>query len=161
MKMVKLQRKVPAFTIVEVTIAMLIAGIVIAITYTAYRVVSGTYLDYTKKQDRVAVLSVVDKLLKKDFLDASQITRSVNGLQLNSVNGTVAYEFAAAYVLRRQLSLPADTFKIPVKISSFAFEHQEAAEGTTVDQLDLQTSLEGEEISLLYTKKYSAQNLFN
>jgi len=148
-----LLKKVPAFTLMEVTIAMLIAGIAIAITYTAYRIVSGTYLDYTRKQDRVAVFSVADRLLKKDFSRASHISRSANGLLLESGTGNISYEFAALYILRKQGTLPADTLKLPVKTTVFSFEHHESLEDDPVDQLDLQTQVEGEVISLLYKKK--------
>ena len=155
------KKKVPAFTLMEVTISMLIAGIAIAITYTAYRIVSGTYLDYTRKQDRVAAYSLADKLLKKDIAAATHITRTANGLQLESGGGVISNEFASAYLLRKQYALPADTFKIPVKTTVFTFENQAAEEGALVDQLELQTSLEGEGISLIYKKIYSAQDLFN
>jgi Tfp pilus assembly protein PilE len=155
-----IKKKVPAFTLMEVTISMLIAAIAIAITYTAYRIVNGTYINYTRKQDRIAAFTVADKLLKKDFLQADQIIRSADGLDLRSENGFVRYQFKEEYILREQSALQTDTFKLPVKSVLFSFENQAIAEGDTVDQLSLETLVENENVPLIYHKIYSAQNLF-
>lgn len=155
-----IKKKLPAFTIMEVTISMLIAAIAIGITYTAYRIVSGTYIDYTRKQDRVAAFTVADKLLKKDFMMADHITRTPDGLDMEAENSLIKYQFTESYILRTQSALQTDTLKIPVKSGSFSFEDQVAEEGATVDQLTFETQLEGQDIPLAYKKLYSAQNLF-
>lgn len=155
-----IRKKVPAFTIMEVTISMLIAAIAIGITYTAYRIVSGTYSDYTKKQDRVAAFTVADKLLKKDFMMADHIIKTADGLDIESENGLIRYQFTEGYILRTQSALHTDTLKIPVKSGNFSFEDQVADEGAVVDQLNFETQLEGQDIPLVYKKIYSSQNLF-
>jgi type II secretory pathway component PulJ len=155
-----IKKKVPAFTLMEVTIAMLIAAIAIAITYTAYRIISGTYLNYAKKQDRIAAFTVADKLLKRDFLTADHILRTAEGLDFQSGQGVIKYQFKDTCVLREQYALQTDTFKLQVKTIRFTFENETAAEGAEVDRLDYHTRLEGQPISLLYQKTYSAQNLF-
>ena len=156
----KSKHKVPAFTLMEVTIAMLIAAIAIAVTYTAYRIVSGTYINYTKKQDHVATFSLADQLMKKDFLQADQILRTQDGLDMLSPGALISYQFKDSLMLREQHSLETDTFKLQVKAPRFSFENQDVAEGAAVDQFDFQTLLEGEVIPLSYKKTYSAQSLF-
>lgn len=156
-----IKKKVPAFTLMEVTIAMLIAAIAIGITYAAYHIVSGTYINYTRKQDRVATFTVVDQLLKKDFLLADQIIRSADGINIQDQQGTISYQFKDTYILRYQYALQTDTFKLQVKSPGFSFENNLAEEESPVDQLSFDTQLEGETIPLVYQKIYSAQTLFH
>jgi len=153
--------KVPAFTLMEVTISMLIAAIAIGVTYTAYHIVSVTYQNYIKKQDQVAVYILADHLLKQDFGQARQITRTADGLILGLAGGQVRYEFNADYILRDQFSLRTDTFKLPAKQILISFEGQQSGAGAQVDRLELQTAVQGEDLALVYQKIYSSQDLFN
>lgn len=155
-----MNKKLPAFTLMEITIAMLIAAIAIAITFTTYRIVSGAYFNFTKKQEMVATLTTMDKLLKKDFLNAKSIVKTADGVFLEVNKGIVTYSFKDSYVLRDQFSLRIDTFKLQVNELNFSFEKDIVEEGKEVDQLNFKTQLEGDFIPLQYQKTYSAQDLF-
>lgn len=152
--------RVSAFTIMEVTVSMLITAIAVAITFTASHIISVTYDGYSKKQDRVATFSVLDKLLKKDFLLPWRIVKSSDGLQVETASGLISYEFKEGYILRNQLAMQTDTFKVNAKAVEFFFEKQAVEEGGSVDQLSLEMQLDGESLSLIYKKTYSAQDLF-
>lgn len=155
-----MNKKLPAFTLMEVTIAMLIAAIAIAITFTTYRIVGGAYFNFSKKQEMVATLTTIDKLLKKDFLNAKSIVKTADGVFLEVNKGIVTYSFKDSYVLRDQFSLRIDTFKLQVNELNFSFEKDIVEEGKEVDQLNFKTQLEGDFIPLQYQKTYSAQDLF-
>lgn len=144
----------------EVTISMLIAAIAIAITYTAYHIVSTTYIGYTKKQDRVAAFAVADQLLRKDFFMADHIIKTADGLEFQSPQGNTKYRFLDTCILRNQYNLQTDTFRLKISTVNFSFENEAAIEGAHVDQLNYSSILEGEPVSLRYHKTYSAQNLF-
>lgn len=156
----KINKKLPAFTLMEVTIAMLIAGVAIAISFTAYRIVSGAYLTYTKKQERVAVFITADKLMKKDFLNAKRIIRTEAGLSMELQDGTITYELKNDYLLRGQYHLSTDTFKMTLKDINCAFEGVVAPVGTPVDECGFKAAVDAQEIPVHYQKKYSAQDLF-
>jgi hypothetical protein len=158
-KQILLTKKIPAFTLMEVTVSMLIAAIAIAITYTAAHIVTVTYGDYQKKQDHVAEFALLDKLLKQDFSRPGKIVKSGNGLRVETVNGTILYEFTEGHIVRAQYALSTDTFKLDPKTIRFSFEKEDTVEGQNIDQLELQTVLEKEEINLIYKKTYSAQDL--
>ena len=155
-----LNKKLPAFTLMEVTIAMLIAAIAIAITFTAYRIVSGSYFNFTRKQDRVAIFITADKLLKQDFLKAKKIVKVPDGLTMEMEEGIVNYNFNNAYLLRDQFSLRTDTFKLKIDKLNFLFENEAAEEGSMVDQCSFETEIDKQAISLYYQKTYSAKDLF-
>jgi len=156
----KINKKLPAFTLMEVTIAMLIAAIAIAITFTTYRIVSGAYFNFSKKQEMVATLTTMDKLLKQDFINAKSIVKTEDGVFLEVNKGIITYSFKDNYVLRDQFSLRIDTFKLQVNELVFSFENNVVEEGEEVDLLNFKTQLEGDLIPLQYPKTYSAQDLF-
>lgn len=155
-----LNKKIPAFTLMEVTIAMLIAAIAIGITFTAYRIVSGSYLDFTKKQTRISTFINADRLLKQDFQRAKRIFRSADGITMEMTTGVIRYEFNNEYVLRDQFSLRTDTFKMKVNKLSFLFENEANEADQLVDQCSFETETDGQRILLYYQKLYSAQDLF-
>ena len=56
----KVNNKLQAFTIMEVTIAMLLSAIVIGITYTVFSIVSRSYRSYTNKHEEMNRLLLLD-----------------------------------------------------------------------------------------------------
>lgn len=156
----KLNRKIAAFTLMEVTIAMLIAGIAIAITFTTYRIVSGSYVGFSKKQDELAGFVRLDKLLKQDFLAARDIVKSPEGLVMQMESGLIRYQVDPAFILRDQFSLRTDTFKLAINSPGFFFEHNVVEDGETIDQFCFETVVQGQLVPLHYLKLYSAQDLF-
>ncbi len=152
--------KIPAFTLMEVTIAMLIAGIAIAITFTTYRIVSGSYIGFSKKQNELAEFTRLDKLLKKDFMNARSIVKSPGGLMVAFEQGVISYQIDKDFVLRNQFSIRTDTFSLKMDKTSFLFEKDEVADGQAIDQFGFEAVVQGQVIPLSYRKIYSAQNLF-
>lgn len=155
-----LSKKLPGFTLMEVTIAMLMAAITIAITFTAYRIVSGSYFNFNKKQEKVATLTTIDKLLKQDFIKARTIIKTSDGIFFEVNDGIITYSFKDSYILRDQFSLGIDTFKLQVNDLNCSFENEVAEEGREVDMLSFKTQLDGDLIPMQYQKIYSAQDLF-
>jgi type II secretory pathway component PulJ len=157
----KINHKFSAFTIMEVTVSMLIAAIAIAITYTAYSIISRSYRSYDQKNKKIAELIRADKLLKQDFMLADKISRTGQGIILESEQGVIRYEFTDSCILRDQYSLRVDTF--PLKANQYVplFENLESDIGERLDHLNLQTTWEGQRINFSYSKVYSAEDLMN
>lgn len=156
-----LKKKVRAFTLIEVTISMLIAAIVIVTTYTAYQIISQNYLNYVKKQNLIASFTIMDKLLRDDFLKANPIVKTDSGLEFHMDNGKVQYQFNDSLIIRNQYNLRLDTFNIVLHTINFTFENEESGVGRRIDLLSYLVTLDNETIPMSYRKMYSAQNLFN
>lgn len=158
----RINKKAPAFTLMEVTVAMLIAAIAIAITFTAFKIVNGSYLDFNIKQNKLSHFITADRLLKKDFNLAQQILRSEegSGLVFKTQKGIVEYRFEDQYFTRNQFSLQTDTFKMKMDAFNCRFEGENAQQGQLIDQLSFQLEIGGFSIPLHYQKLYSAQDLF-
>lgn len=153
-------KKVPAFTLIEVTIAMLIAAIAISITYTAYGIISGLYSRYTLSQQKISNLVLADKLLKQDFLSAKSAERLDDGLVLNFEDGVIAYTVEPHILIRNQFTLRIDTFKLELNDIDYSFEGQSVVTGDKVDRLTFSVAADGGAIPFTYSKLYSANDLF-
>jgi hypothetical protein len=155
-----INRKVACFTLVEVTIAMLLASIAISITYTAYSIVAKLYFNYTVKQKKISDLTLINKLLSIDFMAAEKIFRTPEGFQLDSRQGNVRYIVTNDFIVRDQFSLRTDTFIISIPRKDYYFEKQEVESTGIIDEVHISVGILGYVIPLKYFKQYSSQDLF-
>ena len=155
--------RVKAFTIMEVVISMLLAAIVIAITYTVYTIVVKSYGSYNIKHGNMAALVRLDELLRKDFEKAQTINKTETGLSCTNGEREVIYEFATEGIVRT--SGITDTFKVQIQTANFFFEQvpfsdaPSGGEESRIDELKLELLFGEKTISNSYTKHYSSANL--
>ena len=148
----------------EITITMLLAAIVISITYTAYTIINGSYLVFTRKNDEMAQVVQLDRLLKKDFYQAASISRNNQKILFRTDSADISYEFGPGQVIRTQGI--TDTFKIQTEVMSTSFENQPLPDLPATDQPGLLDDmawtiiLQNEKIPYHYHKQYSSVNLF-
>jgi Tfp pilus assembly protein PilE len=164
--MKKIKHRLPAFTIMELTVAMLISAIVIAITYTAFSMVSGSYVSYTAKHNEMAVLIRLDELLKKDFIKADDIYQEQDGVRFLLKQQPISYRFEPGEVIR--ISTVTDTFKVATDALILSFERQPLSSETStdqelnrVDELAFSIVYQKEKFPYHYLKQYSSKNLIN
>jgi prepilin-type N-terminal cleavage/methylation domain-containing protein len=155
-----MNRKVAAFTLIELTIAMLIASIAISITYTAYTIVIKLYTNYTVRQEKASAVTLLNKLLSVDFIAAEQVLRTEDGFQIICRNGKIRYTVTEDFVVRDQFSLRTDTFNMSVSNGGYYFEKTEVDFEKTIDEVHFSIALAGYVVPLRYYKQYSSQNLF-
>ena len=159
------RRSIKAFTIIEVTIAMLISAIVIGITYAVFSIINQSYNSFNKKNEHMAVVLQLDKLLRRDFEHAELIIKDTSGIVFHGSDKTVRYKFDTAYVVR--IGLITDTFKVKTDTVNTLFESKTinetgaSEEQNRLDQLDLFLVLQNEKITYHYHKIYSSANLIN
>ncbi|WP_299352886.1 hypothetical protein [Mucilaginibacter sp.] len=157
------KHRISAFTIMEVTVAMLIASIAIGITYTVYTIVSRSYAIYKVKNNNMAVLIRLDELLKNDFEHAAIISKTQNGLVFKSPDKLVIYEIEPDFIIRT--SGITDTFKVKAPEINTAFENTPITEinaeeeQNRIDELQLIILFDTKKIPYHYYKLYSSVNL--
>jgi Tfp pilus assembly protein PilE len=160
-----INKKVSAFTILEVTIAMLIAALLIGITYTAYSIIVKSYSSFNRKNQDMAVLVRLDEWLKKDFDHADTVLKDTAGIMLCSADRRVKYQFDPDFIVRTEIR--ADTFKIKTENIITSFEGQPVTEFAAgeeqnrLDDLSLVILFRDEKIPYHYHKQYSSANLIN
>ena len=156
----QLKQKVRAFTIMEVTVTMLIAAIVIMIVYTAYRIIGRSYADYDRKNKLISELVLADKILKKDFNQALDIVQTLHGILILMPEGQVDYAFDENYIIRSQNELRIDTFKLRDNKVLLAYKNRETRDDQSIDNLLISCKFDNQDINLNYHKTYSAEQLF-
>jgi len=160
----KIQR-VAAFTLMEVTIAMLISALVISMTYTIYIIVAHSFTAFNQKNNTIAMETRLDELLRKDFDHADRIEKTANGVALSNKNQTVTYTILPDAIVRT--ASITDTFKVTVLTSAITFENQTinsttpAAEATRADDLEMAFATANDTLTGHYHKTYSSENLIN
>lgn len=158
-------KRIPAFTIIEVTIAMLLSALVIGIAYTVFSIVTRSYHSYQEKHQAMAAVLRLDELLQKDFLRAEIILKDTDGIAFKKENQVIKYHFDKGYVLRTGTTI--DTLKVQADSITTSFENgrigsvNNVPEQNRLDQLDMIVMLQKEKIPYYYHKVYSSVNLIN
>jgi len=159
---------IKAFTILEMTIAMLIAAIVIGITYACYGIVNKSYLSFKHKNEGIAILNLLDRLIRRDFDNADFVKRNPNGITIRQGDKPViSYRFEAGYIIRNADII--DTFKVENSKVQVFFERQLKVnddqtsdsnyENERIDELRFDVSFQNETMTFHYNKQYSSENL--
>jgi len=158
-----MNKRVKAFTIMEISVVMLISAIVIGIAYTAFNIINQSYRSFQHKNEDVAVLIRLDELLRKDFLRANSISKTTNGIFVKTGNDSVTYEFEPDFTVRTSTII--DTFKLNVQDIFTNFEASPltainpVTEQNRIDELDFSILFGNEKIPYYYHKQYSSTNL--
>lgn len=159
------KNRVSAFTIIEITITMLISAILIGITYTSYSIIARSYSSFNTKNENLAVVLRLNKLLQKDFDRCEMVLKDSTGLSITFPDHKVKYKFEPDYTVR--IGSMADTFKVRSDSVSMQFENSITSdlgandEQNRLDELRLVFTLQKEKIPYHYYKVYSSVNLFN
>ncbi len=159
-----MRAKVKAFTIIEITISMLIAALVIGIAYTAYTIVNKSYLSYNNKHEEMAVLLRINELMTKDFDHADIIEKSDSGLTIIRGSNMINYVFTPDYIVHTAGIV--DTFKVKTQEISTLFENQPITntgmdeEQNRVDELNITIVYQNKMFPYHFFKHYSSADLF-
>lgn len=160
----KLNHKIQAFTIMELTIAMLISAIVIGMMYSAYAIINHSYQSFIDRNGGTATLSLLDQRLNRDISKAESISRYSHTIILKNSHDTVSYQFLPDRVIRKKAL--ADTFKVTSENFNTSFESSpveaDPSQGKEerIDDLQVTLVLDGQKIPYHYHKIYSSVNLF-
>jgi hypothetical protein len=149
----------------EITVAMLIAAIVIAITYTCYTIIYKSYLSFKTRQHELVEISQLTQLIGKDMERGDVVLQRADGLMIKNDTSTITYSIQPDYVLR--ITNIADTFKIKTEALTKYFEGLPLAdqantdEQNRIDELSFTILLDNDKFPYYYYKQYSSQNLIN
>ncbi|MBB2145789.1 hypothetical protein GM921_09845 [Pedobacter sp. LMG 31464] len=155
-------KKIKAYTLLEVTVAMLLSAICITICYSAYGIIGKYYTVFQAKNQQATEVLGLKQVLARDFLKSRFVLKSEDGFELIRDSVLIRYSFSAGHVLRQLNTLHTDTFHLePSELLCF-FEGRPVDVPDTVDQVQFKLSLaKGVRIPLQVNKVYSAENLVN
>jgi hypothetical protein len=157
------KQKIKAFTILEVTITMLLTALVIGITYASYTIVVKSYRSFTGHNDDLTVLTNLDHVLKRDFDQAEIIYKATDGISLKSRNNLIKYTITPEFITRS--TGKTDTFKVQTQEVATLYnnipltEVQLKEEQNRIDEFSFNLVFPTAKIPYHYYKLYSSFNL--
>ena len=149
-----------AFTLLEITIAMLITAVLSAFIYKAFSTFNHIlFTQQMVKADRHEV-DVFCYRFKKDCYQARYINmKDVGTVILTDSSGIITYRFEEAFVLRDQYNLHTDTFRMQTTPLNYTFVANLPESVDIVQTLDVQLLVDQRNISIPIRKKYAAADL--
>lgn len=159
------QLMLPAFTLAELLIGMIVSGIVIGSCYTAYSLIYKQYESYRKIKNATVAAMQFNSMVNNDFIDAELITYKENTLVIKKVNNLLQYEFNDLFILRKENEV-TDTFQLsPLNIETkpITFNELNQAERTTtvISSFSFDAQILQETEHFTFSKNYSAETLMN
>lgn len=158
---VRTMKKIKAYTLMEVTIAMLLSAICIGICYSAYDIIGRYYTTFQQKNESSDILLSLKRVMGKDINRSTIVLNTGKGFVCQGDSLNVSYLFEEAKILRELEGLRTDTFKVVWKDLSIHFEGLEVLGPDTLDLLSFKLEMDRQNtVPLLFSKHYSAHNLF-
>ncbi len=152
--------KVKAYSMMELMIVMGISTMVIAIAYTGYTMFYKQYLSFKQNTDRVAEVSLFDRLLVSDFSKSKYVIKKSDAIECVYKDKVIRYKWEDIYILRYDHNL-LDTFKIEVNNLKIQFQDKTAEENMLVDKIVFENGKEDNIRRFYYSKVYGADILMN
>jgi Tfp pilus assembly protein PilE len=156
-------RRVNGFTIIEVTIAMLLTALAVGITYTVYSIVIKSYNAFSTRNANISTLVSLDHVIRRDFDRADTVFKDSTGVTVKWKDGFARYAFLPDEILRQ--TERTDTFKVQSQNCVTAYgglpieELQPQLEQNRVDELRFTLIFENDTIPCHYVKTYSSADL--
>lgn len=124
---------IKAYTLIEMTVAMLLAAISITICYSAYGIISGYFIGFQTNNKQAQDMLIFKHVMEKDVQRCNLMLRLEDGIELQCDSVNVNYFFADKYILRVLGELKADTIKLEHTKAITFFEGIEVNAKDTID----------------------------
>ena len=153
-------KKIRAYTLMEITVAMLLVAVCMSICYAGYGLIEAYFKEFQKKNAITQDILALNNTMDRDFLKASYLIRTADGIKLQYPAHQIFYHFGENAVLRTVSELRTDSFHLRPADIRFQFKGKEANEQDTVDQVIFYLDTDGQpKIPVTKRKLYSAQDL--
>ncbi len=159
MKSSAIHKRLPAFTLLELLVGMILSGIVLTATFSAYRIITKQYESYRIRSVSDSEISFFVSQLQSDFSNAENITLvSENEIQLQTGGRMLNYRFSEKNVLRNDFSA-IDTFHVSVSgIEAMLKSEKSNSENSPMDELHVMMDIDGKKVERVYLKTNNAKS---
>lgn len=153
-------KRLKAFTLIELLIAMVVGGIVIGGAFEVYLFSSRQFLKYKASNEEITRIVMLDGILHSDFFNSTSVVRkSDNCMEMKSSDKVIDYRFERNFVLRSFIGV-SDTFFLKVSVVQMQFKGKLQLEGERlIDELEIISKEGDEEKVFCFFKEYSADVL--
>jgi hypothetical protein len=141
------------FTTMELSIVMLMSGLIASLAYEGYTLFNKQLYSYAKTTSEALETRHLVQLLKHDVDACLLLKQNENKLECIYTNATTVYDFENAYYILRIQAAVTDTFKLPINEFSFLFQGSKAA--NIVDEIKFSSEYRKMDLNPIFKKQYS------
>jgi hypothetical protein len=106
---------IPAFSIMEAVIGMVVMAVIMGIVFLIFSIISERMLDFKDQNQYVADLNRLTYSVNKDIFDHEQLMDAEGSFIFKAYSGDITeYRMHEEYVLRSKGTF-IDTFKVPIR----------------------------------------------
>ena len=146
--------KLPAFTILELTVVMFLTGVVMASAYLAWTIVAQQFLGYQTRSNRVGELARIEVALHRDMEKAAHVTRTGDAITFyHPASTNIEYQFEANRIIRIAAQ-HADTIDATVDAIETRTLNLPRTGQVLVEQLDITLTPYGRTQKMRFKKEY-------
>lgn len=151
--------KLKAFTLMEISMVMLLSALVIGIAYRCLDILTNQYRSFTQKNAYITQLSILDGLLSRDFVKSDTVFTTGNGIRCCSPGKTIVYMMQPDCIIRTDIL--RDTFFAAQEAHFFFKDEKLNFPAGMIDKLVIQFGKDQNSFTTSYTKYYAADVLMN
>ncbi len=153
-------KRVKAFTIVEIGIAMLLSAVLILMCYKAYDIIDKEIFSITGKANKNSEEITLRKLMARDVLEANKVLVTPNGFKCIDTSFVAEYIFEDSLLIRTNIL--SDTFRF-VKLESTYWDdtNQVVLPGIVVNKLEFLLEKNGKQIRIVQEKNTASEAYLN
>ena len=155
-------KKLPAFTLIEVIVVMVISGIVVSASYFCYSMITRQMNLYRSHTDKTLEAVLLQTVIENDLHTSAFVRNETDyELELSSSDKKIYYVFGSNFILRK-LDSVTDTFHIHADGPKMTFEKKTPEElHTLVDELTFGVRMADSTYTICFNKEYAPDVLMN
>ncbi len=155
--MTLINKRIPAFTLIELIVAMALSGIVIGIIYTSHTIIEQQYTRIKLSGQKISQLKNLNFLLENDFNESESILKNLNQVSLNKDGNSnhIVYLFEEEYVIRNKMN-HVDTFFVKTKKIESKFLYPAINSNNFIEELKIEIITFDESIFFTLNKTYAS-----
>ncbi len=115
-------KKIKAFTLIELIVVLLLTSLVITITFYTFQVAKNYYLHFDKKENQVTALIRFNAVLQSDFTKSQYAEGNSKVVTCYFEKKQISYRFMNEYIIREQVGV-RDTFYCQASHLKYFFEN--------------------------------------
>lgn len=153
-------KRLKAFTLLELLVAMAITGIVISISGIVYNMLGRQFHSFHEANERISSAFALHSRLSSDFINASLIELNEEGMLVRQANKEpVQYRFTDKAIMRID-QYRTDTFRVGAEEVKF-YSREEVKEEGLVDELHFSATVLEQPETFRFIKQYGITEELN
>ena len=153
-------KKVKAFTIIEIGIAMLLSAVLILMCYKAYNIIDKEIFFISSKANKNLEELTLRKLITRDVLEANKVIITRSGFKCLDTSFTADYFFEDSLLIRSNTH--SDTFKCVILESTFWDDTNKVLmPGSIINRIELLLEKNGKKIRIVQERPTASEVYLN